>query len=60
MKLNLYQILAIMFFIIGMIMIYLIAEIEDAPGLIILGFSILGTLNSILYGIGDIIKKDNK
>jgi hypothetical protein len=63
MKRNVYKVLSIIFFLIGIIMIYIIAETEDAPGLIIIGFSILGILSSLLFGLGqliDISKENSK
>lgn len=54
---NFYQILAIILLIIGLIISYILAEIDDAPGLIIIGLLFFSFLSSVLYGLGTVINQ---
>ena len=57
-----YSSVAIIVFIIGMLFSYLIADLEDAPGVIFIGLAVCLTIASVIYGLGEIIiylKKNN-
>ena len=60
---NIYQIVSIIIFLIGVCFTYLIAQLDDAPGFIFVGLAITSGSCLFLYGIGsliDLIKNNNK
>jgi hypothetical protein len=52
---NIYQVVAIIIFVIGLLFTYLIAEIEDAPGFIFLGTAVTTGCCLFLFGFGSLI-----
>lgn len=59
---NIYQIVSIILFIIGLLFAFIVAESDDAPGFIIFGSAITTGCCLMLYGFGsllDTIKKNN-
>lgn len=55
-NLNIYQILAFIILVVGLFFSYLVAELDDAPGFIIIGSAVVLGGTSILFGVGEIIK----
>lgn len=55
-NLNIYQVVAFIILIVGVFFAYLIAELNDAPGFVIIGSAAILGASSILFGIGEIIK----
>ena len=57
-----YRSIAIIVFVIGMLFSYLIADLEDAPGVIFIGLAVCLTTAFVIYGLGEVIiylKKNN-
>lgn len=52
---NVYQVVSIIIFVIGVGFTYLIAEIDDAPGFIFLGTAITTGCCLFLFGFGSLI-----
>lgn len=60
---NVYQAASIVLFIILLFFTYLVAEIDDAPGLIFLGTAVSTLFCLLLFGLGELIdltKKNNE
>jgi uncharacterized membrane protein YoaK (UPF0700 family) len=60
---NIYQIIAIIVFVVGLVFTYLIAELNDAPGFIFFGTAANIFCCSLLFGLGKLIdnaKNNNK
>lgn len=60
---NIYQMVSIIIFVIGLIFTYIIAEIDDAPGFIFLGTALTTGCCLFLFGFGsliNIIETNNK
>ena len=60
---NVYQIAAIVIFIIGLIFTFIVAQSDDAPGFIIFRTAFTTGCCLILYGLGsflNIVKNNNK
>ena len=52
---NSYHLISMILFFIVNIFSYYIAEIDDAPGVIIFGLIMSFSISTIIYGIGDIV-----
>jgi hypothetical protein len=52
---NVYQLVAIFVFLIGLCFTYIIAEVEDAPGFIFIGTAANILACSLLFGLGELI-----
>ncbi len=50
-----YRAITIISFVVGIMFSYLIAELDDAPGVIIIGTSISLVFSAIVYGIGELV-----
>jgi uncharacterized membrane protein len=60
---NIYQVVSLILFLIGLFFTYLIAETDDAPGFIIIGSAVVGGACLLLFGLGsliELIKSNNK
>jgi hypothetical protein len=60
---NVYQVVSIIIFVIGLFFTYLIAELDDAPGFIFFGTAVTTGFCLFLYGFGSLIeltKNNNK
>lgn len=53
---NVYHTTALVVFVIVLFFIYIIAETDDAPGLIIIGTAINALAGLFLYGLGSLIE----
>lgn len=52
---NIYQVVSIIIFVVGLFFTYLIADLDDAPGFIFLG-TVINTLACLLlFGLGNLI-----
>lgn len=58
-KINVYQVIAVVIAVIGIFFAYLAAELDDAPGVLIIGSAVVIGATSMLYGLGEMIKKTN-
>ncbi|MDD2180949.1 MAG: hypothetical protein PHW32_01115 [Bacilli bacterium] len=54
---NIYQLVSIIIFLIGLLFTYLVAEIDDAPGFLFVGTAITTGCCLCLYGLGSLIDK---
>jgi hypothetical protein len=60
---NIYHIVAVILFMVGLFFTYIIAEIDDAPGFIFLGTAITTLFCLLLFGLGsliDVVKSNNE